>query len=153
MDFTLIGGVAGMRRTRGFTLIELMVVVAIVAIILSIAIPAYSESVRKSRRASAASELGQLQMAQERWRADHATYGTLANIGGVSPMANGFYTVAVSTPGGNCASGVAASAANSFAITATATGEQASDTRCATLVITSLCGTITKTSTGGGNCW
>ena len=142
-----------MTRSKGFTLIELMVVVAIVALLLSIAIPAYQDSVRKGRRAEAASELGSLQMAQERWRADHASYGTLAQIGGVSPLANGYYTVAVSTPAGNCASGVAASAANSYAITATAAGAQAADTGCATMVLTSLCGTVTRTSTGGAKCW
>ena len=142
-----------MNRNKGFSLIELMVVVAIVAIILSIAIPAYTDSVRKSRRAAAASELGKLQMAQERWRADHATYGTLANVGGVATLPPGHYTVAVATPGGNCASGVAAANTNSFSITATAAGAQASDTQCATMTITSLCGVITKSSTGGGTCW
>jgi type IV pilus assembly protein PilE len=146
-------GRLAMTRSKGFTLIELMVVVAIVALLLSIAIPAYNDSVRKGRRAEATSELGKLQMAQERWRADHATYGTLANIGGVTPLASGYYTVAVATPGGNCASGVAASNANSFSITATATGAQASDTGCATIVLTSLCGTVSKTSTGGAKCW
>ena len=142
-----------MNRNKGFTLIELMVVVAVIGILLTIAIPAYSESVRKSRRAEAASELGKLQMAQERWRADHASYGTLANIGGVASLANGYYTVAVSTPAGNCPSTVAATAANSYAITATAAGVQAVDTKCATMTLTSMCGTITKTSTGGGKCW
>ena len=94
-------------------------------------------------------------MAQERWRSDNTTYtGTLANIGGVSPLPSGFYTIGLSTPGGNCASGVAASNSNSFAVTATAAGAQAADTRCATMVLTSLCGTVTRTSTPAGNtCW
>jgi type IV pilus assembly protein PilE len=143
----------GTLARRGFTLIELMVVVAIVAILAAIAIPSYNEQVRKSRRAEAASELARLHMAQERWRADRPTYGTLAQIGGVATMPNGYYTISVATPGGNCASGVAASNANSFSITATAAGAQLSDTRCATMTLTSLCGTVTKTSTGGGQCW
>ena len=41
------------RVNRGFTLIELMIVVAIVAILAAIAYPAYTESVRKGRRAEA----------------------------------------------------------------------------------------------------
>ena len=143
-----------MKRRSGFTLIELLVVIAIVAILAAIAIPSYIDQVRKGRRSTAISTLGQLQLAQERWRADRSTYGSLANIGGVSPLPDGYYTVAVSTPGGNCANGAAASPANSFAITATATGAQASDTKCATLVVTSLCGVIAKTSTPAGNaCW
>lgn len=143
-----------MNKTRGFTLIELMITIAIVAIIATIAIPSYTDQVRKGRRAEAVSELGRLQMAQERWRADRSAYGTLAQIGGVSPLPSGYYSIAVSTPGGNCGSGTAASSANSFAITATAAGAQAADSTCATLTLTSLCGVVSKTSTGGGtNCW
>ena len=141
------------RPQAGFTLIELMVVVSIVAILAAIAIPSYNEQVRKSRRAEAASELARLQMAQERWRADRPNYATLAQLGATSPIPSGYYTLAVATPAGNCASGVAASAANSFSITATAAGAQASDSKCATMTLTSLCGTVTKTSTGGGECW
>jgi prepilin-type N-terminal cleavage/methylation domain-containing protein len=43
----------GVMKTKGFTLIELMIVIAIVAILAIIAIPAYSEQVAKSRRAEA----------------------------------------------------------------------------------------------------
>lgn len=50
------------RRHRGFTLIEVMIVVAIVAILAAIAYPSYNESVRKSRRAEARAQL--LEVAQ-----------------------------------------------------------------------------------------
>jgi len=142
-----------MIRSRGFTLIELMIVVAVIGILAAIAVPAFNEQLRKSRRSEAMEELSDLQLRQERWRADHATYGSLADIGGSSPLASGNYTVAVSTPGGNCATGVAASSANSFAITATATGAQANDTKCATMTLTSLCGVVSRTSTAAGDCW
>lgn len=65
---------------RGFTLIELIVVIAIVAILAAIAIPSYNEQVRKSRRSEAMSVLGDLQLRQERWRANRTTYGTLPEI-------------------------------------------------------------------------
>lgn len=138
---------------RGSSWAPLLLVAAALAILAAIAIPSYNEQVRKSRRAEAASELARLQMAQERWRADRPNYATLAQLGATSPIPSGYYTLAVATPGGNCASGVAASAANSFSITATAAGAQASDSKCATMTITSLCGTVSKTSTGGGQCW
>lgn len=63
-----------MRSNRGFTLIEVMVVSAIVVLLLSIAIPAYTEQMRKSRRSDALRALGDIQLTQERWRANHATY-------------------------------------------------------------------------------
>lgn len=138
-------------------MIELMITVAIVGIIAAIAIPAYNQQIRQSRRADAASEVGRLAMAQERWRSDNPTYAAQANLaalGGTATLPSGYYTIGLGTPGGNCASGVAASNANSFSITATAAGAQASDTQCATMVLTSLCGTITRTSTPAGNtCW
>lgn len=143
-----------MKRTQGFTLIELMVVVAIVAILAAIAIPAYTDQVRKGRRSEAISELSRLQMGQERWRADHSAYGTLNEAGGSSPLPSGYYTIAASAPSGTCASGTVASNANSFAFTATAAGAQFSDARCATLKLTSLCSVVSKTSTPSGNtCW
>ncbi len=143
-----------MKSFRGFTLIELMIVIAVVGILAAIAIPSYSSYVIKGRRTDAKAELGKLQMAQEGRRANFSTYGTLAQIGGVTPLPSGYYSIAISTPGGNCSTGAAASSANSFALTATAIGAQASDTQCATLTLTSLCGTVSKTSTGGGTtCW
>jgi len=55
-----------MARTFGFTLIEVMIVVAIVAILAAIALPAYNENVRKARRADAKAALVQLTQFMER---------------------------------------------------------------------------------------
>lgn len=75
-----------MRNVRGFTLIELMIVVAIVAIIAAIAIPSYTEQVRKGRRADAARVVGQLQLDLERWRAECPSYANSACVSGVYPQ-------------------------------------------------------------------
>jgi type IV pilus assembly protein PilE len=83
--------------TRGFTLIELMIVVAVVAILAALAIPSYNDQIRRSRRADAMSALESLALRQEQWRANNATYGTLAEIGGVASTEFYNYTVVENT--------------------------------------------------------
>ena len=63
-----------MRRARGFTLIELMVVVAVMALLLAIAIPAYRDSVRKSRRAVAQTCLLEYSQYMERFYTTNLKY-------------------------------------------------------------------------------
>jgi type IV pilus assembly protein PilE len=66
---------AGTRRCeRGLTLIEMMMVVAIIAIIAAMVLPTYQQSVRTSRRADAVLALQQIQVAQERLRAECTSY-------------------------------------------------------------------------------
>ncbi len=62
------------RPGRGFTLIELMVVVAIVAILASIAYPSYQESVRRAKRAEAKAVLLEIMQQQERYYSQRNTY-------------------------------------------------------------------------------
>jgi type IV pilus assembly protein PilE len=62
------------RRTAGFTLIELMIVVAIIAIIAAVAYPSFTDQVRKSRRAQAKADLLELAQLAERSRTVHNTY-------------------------------------------------------------------------------
>lgn len=124
-----------MRRQSGFTLIELVVVIAIVAILAAIAIPAYQEQVRKSRRAEAASAIGDLQMRQERWRADNQAYATAAQLGGLPTSA--FYTFTLP-----------AQSATDYTVLATPRGAQAGD-RCGNL---SADRTTRPRWTGASNC-
>lgn len=60
--------------SSGFTLIELMIVVAIIAILAAIAYPSYQESVRKGRRAEARAALAELIQQQERYMTQNNTY-------------------------------------------------------------------------------
>lgn len=62
------------KRSRGFTLIELMIVVAIVAILASIAYPSYQEQVRKSRRAEAQAVLLEASQFMERFFTVNSRY-------------------------------------------------------------------------------
>lgn len=63
-----------MKKSAGFTLIELMVSVVIVGILASIAYPSYMESVRKSRRADAKAALSNAAQALERHYTEKNTY-------------------------------------------------------------------------------
>lgn len=74
-----------MQRARGFTLIELVIVMAIVAIMASMALPAYSDHVMRSRATAAASVLKDLRLNMERRYADDRSYATAA---GACPIAN-----------------------------------------------------------------
>jgi type IV pilus assembly protein PilE len=146
-----------MKKQLGFTLLELMIVVAVIAILAAIALTSYRNQVRKSKRAEAKQVLSDYSLREEKWRINNATYGTLANIGGVTASPSGYYTIAITTPGGNCTTpaAIAASSANSYRITATKAGSQADDVACATIVLTRLCGETRKTWTPASSpsCW
>ena len=61
-------------KDRGFTLIEMMVVVVMVAILVAIAIPSYQEYARRSRAAQAQQEMQRLAVLLDRWKARNFNY-------------------------------------------------------------------------------
>jgi len=142
-----------MIRNNGFSLIELMVVVAIVAILAGIALPSYQDSIRKSRRVVAQNALLDLAAKQERWYLQNNQYN--GNVGSLidgtaaatyTPP-DGFYQVTVSTATpAPCPAG----ANTCYLFTATAIDSQAADTDCATFTLNSL---GNKASTPTNNCW
>ncbi len=62
------------RLPRGFTLIELMIVVAVVGILAAVAYPSYQEYVRKARRAEGRTAMMELLQQQERYMTQNNTY-------------------------------------------------------------------------------
>jgi len=130
------------RKTSGFTLMELMIVVAIVGILTAIAYPSYRSSVEKSRRAEGKGLLLDAANRQERRFADTNEYASdMTELGYADSPAiseNGHYSVAAALTDG-------------FTLTATPKGVQVADTKCATIMINAR---GQKTSTGGGlGCW
>lgn len=115
------------RRARGFTLIELMIAVAIVGILAAVAYPSYTDYVRKSRRADARSALLDIAARQERRFSQLNNYSSnLADFGYSSTSVNG-YTLALS-----------GASTSVFTVTATPTGVQTGDA----------CGTFELNETG-----
>jgi len=100
-------GPAGQRR--GFTLIELMIVVVVVGILMALAYPSFMDQVRKSRRADAVAALTAVQQAQERWRANRPGFAdnsqltaapnpanpASAGLGISEDTSNGYYTLRI----------------------------------------------------------
>ncbi len=66
---------------RGFTLIEVMIVVAIIAILASIAVPAYTEYGQRGRIVEAITPLGDMQVRLEQYFQDQRTYDGACNAG------------------------------------------------------------------------
>ena len=137
-----------MRKSAGFTLIELMVVLAIVAILSAIAIPAFTKQMQKSRRSEAASALSDLQLREEKWRASHATYASsLTILLGSSATATAYnnnltyYSIAISGTSGT-----------GFTLTATPKSTQVNDTACNPMKIIVSANSVSKTPTTN-RCW
>lgn len=74
-----------MRSTRGFTIIEVMVVVAIVAILASVALPSYTDYIRRARISEAASALLAQRVKMEQFFQDNRTYAGACAAGTVAP--------------------------------------------------------------------
>jgi type IV pilus assembly protein PilE len=123
-----------MKKAAGFTLMELMIVVAIVGILAAIAYPSYMDSVRKSRRADAKAALSNAAQALERYYTEKNTYlnATLGDGAGAifpdhSPSDqahnSAYYILSITNQG-----------ASTYTLNATPTGTMTSDS-CGTLTL------------------
>ena len=121
------------RAARGFSLLELMIVVAIVAIIAAVAIPNYQEHSKNGRRATAAAALIDATSRQEQFFLDNKTYTTTIIAGGLNMAVvteGGSYGLSVDIPTGACP------VIRCFRVRATPQGAQVGD-RCGTMTINS----------------
>ncbi len=87
-----------MKKTCGFSLVELMIVVVVVAILGSIAYPAYQDQMQKTRRADAKSALMDAAARMERFYTQFGRYtGTIANAGIIATSPERYYQIAPAT--------------------------------------------------------
>nr|WP_275096391.1 type IV pilin protein [Sedimenticola hydrogenitrophicus] len=107
-------------RNRGFTLIELMIVVAIVGILAAIAYPSYTNYVLRVNRSETQQFMLEIANAEEQYILDTRQYGTLAQLGlSVPSEVAENYTVTVAADN--------AATPPTYTITGTAIGGQVSD--------------------------
>lgn len=145
-----------MNSTRGFTLIEVMITVAIVGILAAIAYPSYQSYILRSHRSEGMALLSEAAARMERYYAQNSTYATAtpSRLGLTSTAnattvnsANGYYSLSLGTP-----------SATTYSLSATPQNAQTADT-CGILTLdsTGLRGAANKTATTDAatvsNCW
>lgn len=144
------------NRNSGFTLVELMVVVAIVGIIAAVAFPAYTQYVTKAKRATAKSLLTQVAQRQQQYFMDNKSYtADLSDLGypGATLFVDDQGNVSAATSEDSVYTiEVTAQNQTSYTLTATPVNIQADrDTDCTSLTLDQR---GTKGHTGAGaECW
>ncbi len=127
-----------MKKQQGFSLMELMIVVAIIGFLAAFAYPSYQEQMRKTRRADCSGALAALSSAMERYYTVNNTY---AGAGvGTPPTAPTIFADSCPVDGGTATYNLTIQDANAstFEVRAAPVGVQANDK----------CGTLTMTNTG-----
>lgn len=123
------------HHTRGFTLIELMIALVIVAILAGLALPAYQDSVIKSRRSEAKAALLDLQNRMERYFIDKNTYVDACITGATGCTAANSVLGSITTENGYYELSIPAPTATAYILKATPKGAQTKDTKCKTLTL------------------
>ena len=135
-----------MSKQRGFTFVEIMVVLAVIAILASIAYPSYVSSIRKSRRQDAKADVVRAQILQEKYRTNNASYAANAGAAGVSSSSPQYYQLVTAADG--------LTPTIKYTVTATALNDQANDSEKGVS-----CGSLTLTVDASGEtyappeCW
>lgn len=137
------------NKQQGFNLTELLIVIVIIGVLSAIALPAYQDYSRTSKRSDAHQALNQMAQLQERHFTDNNAYATAAGPVGAGKL--GYASATPNSTGGYWQlSVVAAQPAGTYRLQAVPTGGHA-DAECATITLDS---TGLRASTPSGNdCW
>jgi type IV pilus assembly protein PilE len=138
---------------KGFTLLELLTVVAIIGIMAAFAVPSYQSYVQKSRRTDAMSALSELQREIEKFRGSCTLYPN--TIGNADDCAGRTIKFSGTSNEGYYNLSITAATANSYTIEADPTEVQADDADCDPMRITvdNSHPKGEKGNDGGGDCW
>lgn len=141
-------------KCRGFTVIELLIVLVIMGIILAIVLPSYTDYVRKAARADAKSAVLDLAQNEERYFTNNGSYLAVAAPPATTPTGWKNYSGADSPSGAKyhitVAAGATTDLATSFLITASP-ANSFTDPVCGTLTVDS--NGTRSSSVAGSNCW
>ncbi len=144
-----------MRKLRGFTLIEILIAMAIVGILAAVALPSYRKYVQKSNRSDAKISMSRLATLEERFYFRENNY--TANFADIVSGATA--NQPINSDGGNYSIALTTSVSNGvisgWSMTATAQGNQALDTDCKTFTLTSVGAKTATTSANAATtqCW
>ena len=114
-----------MRVVRGFTLIELMVVIVVAGVLMAIAVPSYFDQVKRARRADAREALSDLATRQEQFFLDNKAYtNVVTDLGRPASSVNDYFDIDIPV-----------FSTTTYTLRATAVGNQVKDTDCPALTL------------------
>jgi prepilin-type N-terminal cleavage/methylation domain-containing protein len=143
---------SGRRFSRGFTLIELMITVAIVAILAAVALPSYRDYILRGHLVTMTNDVQATRAKMEQYYQDNRTYVT--STAAPAPCTTTAVTYTKPTPYSIACSNIGASPAT-YTVTATGTSGTATDGFSYTITQAGVQGSTMSTAWGGATyaCW